>query len=87
VKRLRHAWARLDDEALLDVRLCDLRLRLAGTAVQARITRLYGELALAVSPFVRTPGSRWTGSRPTGCPVSRCLSIWRIRVSRAWSAG
>jgi len=45
VKRPRHAWARLDDEALLEVRLCDLRLRLAGTAVQARITRLYGELA------------------------------------------
>jgi hypothetical protein len=45
VKRRRSAWARLDDEALLDVRLCDLRLRLAGTAVQARVLRLYRELA------------------------------------------
>ncbi len=45
MKRRRPAWARLDDEALLDVRLCDLRLRLAGTVVQGRIARLYRELA------------------------------------------
>jgi hypothetical protein len=45
MKRRRSGWARLDDEALLDVRLCDLRLRLAGTAVQGRIARLYRELA------------------------------------------
>jgi len=38
-------WTRLDDEALLDLRLCDLRLRLRGTAVQQRIARLYRELA------------------------------------------
>jgi hypothetical protein len=44
MKRRRSAWTRLDDEALLDVRLCDLRLRLAGTAVQGRIARLYREL-------------------------------------------
>jgi hypothetical protein len=45
MKRRRPGWTRLDDEALLDVRLCDLRLRLAGTAVQARVARLYRELA------------------------------------------
>jgi hypothetical protein len=38
-------WTRLADEQLLDLRLCDLPLRLAGTAVQGRITRLYRELA------------------------------------------
>jgi hypothetical protein len=45
MKQRTPVWARLDDEALLDLRLCDLRLRLAGTAVQARIERLYRELA------------------------------------------
>lgn len=35
----------MGDEQLLDLRLCDLRLRLHGTAVQARIARLYRELA------------------------------------------
>ena len=38
-------WTRLDDEQLLDLRLCDLRLRLHGSAVQTRIARLYRELA------------------------------------------
>ena len=39
------AWARLDDEALLDKRFCDLRLTLGGTWVEAAVRRLYGELA------------------------------------------
>ena len=38
-------WTRLGDEALLDLRLCDLHLQLRGTAVQQRIARLYRELA------------------------------------------
>ncbi|MBS0387718.1 MAG: putative zinc-binding metallopeptidase [Proteobacteria bacterium] len=38
-------WTRLTDEQLLDVRLCDLKLRLSATAVQPRIARLYRELA------------------------------------------
>ena len=44
MKRARLAWTRLRDEQLLDQRLCDLRLQLPGTAVQARIARLYREL-------------------------------------------
>ena len=39
------AWTRLDDEALLDKRFCDLRLTLEGTWVEAAVRRLYGELA------------------------------------------
>ena len=45
MKLAAHSWTRLDDEQLLNLRLCDLRLRLRGSAVQTRINRLYRELA------------------------------------------
>lgn len=45
MKRRAPAWTRLDDEALLDLRLCDLNLSLRGSPVQERIRRLYRELA------------------------------------------
>ncbi|HWB12005.1 MAG TPA: putative zinc-binding metallopeptidase [Pirellulales bacterium] len=38
------SWADFDDDALLDLRLCDLDLRLEGTELEARINRLYAEL-------------------------------------------
>ena len=45
MKKSAPAWTHLGDEALLDLRLCDLHLQLAGSVVQLRITRLYRELA------------------------------------------
>ena len=39
------AWHTLDDEALLDLRFCDLGLAIEGTELAASIERLYGELA------------------------------------------
>jgi hypothetical protein len=39
------AWARLDDEALLDKRFCDLRLGLSGSRLEHSVRRLYDELA------------------------------------------
>jgi hypothetical protein len=39
------AWTRLEEEALLDLRFCDLRLSLANSRLEASIQRLYGELA------------------------------------------
>jgi len=39
------AWTRLDDEALLDLRFCDLRLSMARTPLEDSVRRLYGELA------------------------------------------
>lgn len=39
------AWTRLDDESLLDLRFCDLRLRLGQSRLEASVRRLYGELA------------------------------------------
>ncbi len=37
-------WEALDYERLLDVRLCDLDLRIEDTALAARVERLYGDL-------------------------------------------
>jgi Putative zinc-binding metallo-peptidase len=37
-------WARLDDEQLLDLRFCDLGLRLEGTPLERRIAKLHAEL-------------------------------------------
>jgi len=37
-------WASLSDDELLDVRLCDLGVRLAGTPLERRLERLHGEL-------------------------------------------
>jgi hypothetical protein len=39
------AWARLDDEALLELRFSDLQLRIAATTLVPLIERLYAELA------------------------------------------
>jgi hypothetical protein len=39
------AWTRLDDEALLDKRFCDLRLTLSNSRLEPSIRRLYAELA------------------------------------------
>jgi len=38
------AWTRLDDEDLLDLRFCDLRLSMARTPLEDCVRRLYGEL-------------------------------------------
>ncbi len=37
-------WVKLTDEALLDIRFCDLKLRLEDTPLAERIDRLYAEL-------------------------------------------
>jgi hypothetical protein len=39
------AWTRLDDDSLLELRFCDMRLSLANTRLEASVRRLYGELA------------------------------------------
>jgi len=39
-------WASLPEEELLQIRLCDLGLRIEGTPLESRIRRLYEELAM-----------------------------------------
>jgi hypothetical protein len=43
-RRREPAWTRLDDEALLDLRFCDLRLSLRSSGLDAAVARLYEEL-------------------------------------------
>ena len=38
-------WAKLPDDELLDLRLCDLKVQVAGTEVEHRVARLHDELA------------------------------------------
>ena len=45
MKRREPAWTRLSDEQLLDKRLCDLKLTLRGSPLEAAIAQLQGELA------------------------------------------
>ena len=42
--RRRYEWAKLADEELLDLRLCDLGLRIEGSPVERPLARLYREL-------------------------------------------
>ncbi len=42
--RRQPVWARWPDEKLLDLRFCDLELRIEGSGVEARIQQLYREL-------------------------------------------
>jgi hypothetical protein len=44
VTRREPAWTRLDDEELLDLRFCDLRLRMSRTPLEDSVRRLYVEL-------------------------------------------
>jgi hypothetical protein len=67
-KSRRHAWARLPDEQLLDVRLCDLGLTLDGSPLARDVERLYHELerrGLAFRPHCWL-GEEWFS--PDGVP-------------------
>ena len=42
--RQRHSWVRLPDEQLLQLRFCDLQLKLPGSALERRLQHIYDEL-------------------------------------------
>jgi Putative zinc-binding metallo-peptidase len=48
---LKPAWTTLGDEALLEVRMCDLGLAIQGTELEPRIAQLNGELEARGLPF------------------------------------
>jgi hypothetical protein len=45
-RKSNHPWETLPDDQLLSLRLCDLKLKVGGTDIEAAIQRLYRELAL-----------------------------------------
>lgn len=74
-------WADLPTEELLDVRLCDLELDLAGTALQQRVDRLHGELARAgivFRPYVWLATDWFTPEGSTGFAVPFYLAHRRL---------
>lgn len=74
-------WADLPTEELLDVRLCDLELDLAGTALQQRIDRLHGELeraGIVFRPYVWLATDWFTPEGSTGFAVPFYLAHRRL---------
>lgn len=74
-------WAALPTEELLDVRLCDLGLKLEGTALQRRVDRLYGELeraGLVFRPYVYLSVDWFTPEGSSGFAVPFYLAHQRL---------
>ena len=70
--------ADFDDEALLDLRFCDLDLRWKEPSRVAYRAACTASWKPARSRSSRTAGCRKNGSRPTACPASPCRSTWLI---------
>jgi hypothetical protein len=93
-------WASWDDERLLDLRLCDLDVRIEGSDLEPRIAELNGELEaqgirfrphfyLADEWFCPdgVPGSPSRSTWPTrGWPGSNSRRCWRWRAARGSGA-
>jgi hypothetical protein len=74
-------WARLTAEELLDVRLCDLGLGIAGTALQARLDLLADELGragLRFRPYVWLSTDWFTPDGSTGFAIPFYLAHPRL---------
>ena len=82
-----HPWARLRDSQLLEWRICDLGLRLAGTPVAALLEELRGELAargLRFRPYAWLSTDWFTPDHLTGFAVPFYLAHPRlVRLERA----
>jgi hypothetical protein len=74
-------WTELPTEELLDVRLCDLGLKIAGTALERRVERLYAELArqgLRFRPYVWLSTDWFTPEGSTGFAIPFYLAHPRL---------
>jgi hypothetical protein len=84
-------WEDLTDEDLLDVRLCDLGLRIEGSELEDRLLRLHAELARVglrrFRPYAWLSTSWFTPHGCTGFAVPFYLAHQRlIRIER-WQIG
>lgn len=84
-------WEALPDEELLDVRLCDLGLRLEDSEVEARLQRLYAELERAglrrFRPYAWLSTSWFTPHGCTGFAVPFYLAHQRLVRLERWQFG
>ncbi len=74
-------WASLPQEELLDVRLCDLGLKVQGTALERRIERLWRELeqrGIRLKPYVYLANDWFTPEGSTGFAVPFYLAHPRL---------
>ena len=79
-------WTRLSDEELLDLRFCDLGLRIEGTAVAPQIKRLYAELdaaGLKVRPHCWLAEEWFSPDGVPGIAIPFYLSHPRLDAARA----
>jgi hypothetical protein len=89
-KRKRPWWADLSDDELLDVRLCDLDLRVEGSPLQVRIQRLVAELERAgiqFRPYVWLSTAWFTPHGYTGFAVPFYLAHPRLARIERWQVG
>jgi hypothetical protein len=75
-------WAGYPDEKLLDVRLCDLGLKIEGTELETHIDRLYRELArrgIAHRPYFWLSNEWFTPDAHTGVAIPFYLAHPRLK--------
>ena len=81
--RSEHSWAYLRDEELLDLRICDLGLRIEGTALVPRIKQLYAELearGLRLRPQCWLSGEWFSPHDVPGIAIPFYLAHPRLRT-------
>ncbi|MBD3236334.1 MAG: hypothetical protein GF330_06510 [Candidatus Eisenbacteria bacterium] len=82
----RPVWANLPQEELLELRLCDLGLKIEGTALEQRTSRVQQELerrGLRFRPYFWLSDDWFTPSGMTGCAIPFYLAHPRlIRLER-----
>lgn len=80
-------WTKLPHQELLDVRLCDLGLRIEGTALESRVGRLHEELrraGLRFRPYVWLSTDWFTPNGTTGFAIPFFLAHPRLaRIEHA----
>jgi len=84
-------WEHLPDDELLDVRLCDLELRIEGTVVEERLARLYTELERVglrrFRPYAWLSTSWFTPHGLSGFAVPFYLAHQRLVRLERWQVG
>ena len=82
-RRRDFAWADWPDERLLDLRLCELGLKIEGTEIEQRIDRLYAELTLKgleFQPYFWLSNEWFTPDAHSGIAIPFYLAHPRLKA-------